>query len=422
VNLDFVDYLTILGAVFLAWLVLVLLFAPHIPYRVEAPIDLSGDHFVRMLECTCQSAFLQGNKIDVLTNGPAFYPAMLAAIRAAEETVNLEVYMFRLGDTAEQVIEALSERARAGVKVTVVMDAIGSFRHYRSIARRLRLCGCRVERYQRMTWYRLARLNNRTHRELLVVDGRVAFVGGAGVADWWAKPLKGKPIWRDTAARIEGPIVSYIQGIAAENWLECCGEILTSEATYKPLSKVGSSGAFAIKSSPADRATISRVLFQTLIEASGRTVKIHTPYFLPDKPFRHALARVVKRGVEITVIVPGSHTDQQFVRLASRRSYGTLLKAGVRVFEYQPGMMHAKTMVVDDLWSVIGSTNLDNRSFEHNDEVNIAIRDKTVAARVTQDFDADLKKCDQVSLKQWKRRTVWEKLIGTLAWILERQQ
>jgi cardiolipin synthase len=273
-----------------------------------------------------------------------------------------------------------------------------------------------------MTWYRLGRLNNRTHRELLVVDGRIAFVGGAGIADWWGKPTRRKPPWRDMMARIEGPIVSDIQGIAAENWLECCGEILTATDTYKPREHVGGSAAFAIKSSPADRATASRVLFQALVEASQRSVCICTPYFLPDKAFRRAIVRTVKRNVRMTVVVPGRHTDQRWVRLASRRMYGQLLRAGVRIFEYDRGMTHVKTLIVDDLWTVIGTTNLDNRSFEHNDEMNVAIRDVAIASRVFQDVDRDLSRSREVTLDEWRRRPVWEKLIGTVAWVLERQQ
>jgi cardiolipin synthase len=416
------DYLTLLGAAFIAWFFLVTIFTPHIPYKVGGPIDLAGDSFIRMIEATCQSTYTRGNRIEILTDGPAFYPAMIEAIRAARETVNMEVYMFKRGEVADRFIDALVDRAKHGVRVTVVMDAVGSFGDYRHIAGRLRPSGCRVEAYQRLKWYRLARLNNRTHRELLVIDGEVAFVGGAGVADWWIKPLNGKPIWRDMAARIDGPIVTAIQGVAAENWLECCGEILTGEQIYKAVPSAGASGALTVKSSPADRATVSRILFQTLIEGARSSVRINTPYFLPDKAFRRALRRVLARGVEVTVIVPGRHTDQRFLRLASRRSYGSLLKAGLRIYEYQPGMTHTKTMVVDDLWSVIGSTNLDNRSFEHNDEVNVAIRDEAVAARLTRDFVADLERCRAISFVEWKRRSIVEKLIGTLAWLLERQQ
>jgi cardiolipin synthase len=302
------------------------------------------------------------------------------------------------------------------------MDAIGSFGAFHASARPLREAGCRVEPYHRLSWYSLARLNNRTHRELLVVDGQIAFVGGAGIADWWWIPIKGKPMWRDMMARIEGPVVSDIQGVVAENWLECCGEILTGPLTYKPHVPAGRSPAFAIKSSPSDRATASRVLFQTLVETATTRVRIATPYFLPDRAFRHAFQRTATRGVDIDVVVPGRRTDQRWVRLASRRMYGRLLRAGIRIFEYEPGMTHVKALLVDDLWAVIGTTNLDNRSFEHNDEVNVAIRDESVAARINCDFEHDLATCRELTLENWERRPVWEKLIGTVAWILERQQ
>jgi cardiolipin synthase len=415
-------YLTIIGGAFVAWLILVVLFTPGIPYHIQAAVDPRSDHFIRVLESNAHSALKQGNKVEILTNGSSFYPSMLEAIRGARETVNMECYIFKTGAIGDAFIDALSARARAGVRVTIVMDAIGSFGAFHRSAKPLREAGCRVEPYQRMRWYSLARLNNRTHRELLVVDGRVAFAGGAGVADWWAKPHRGKPMWRDTMARIEGPIVADIQGVIAENWLECCGEILTGPEAYKPPASAGSSAALAIKSSPSDRATAGRVLYQTLIEASTRRVLIATPYFLPDRAFRRAIVRTARRSVDVVVIVPGGHTDQRWVRLASRRLYGQLLEAGVRIFEFEAGMTHAKALIVDDLWAVVGTTNVDNRSFEHNDEVNVAIRDEAVAARLTRDFDADRAQSREVLFDAWRQRPVWEKLIGTVAWILERQQ
>jgi cardiolipin synthase A/B len=415
-------YLTIIGGGFIAWLILVMLFTPGIAYHIEAPVDPRSDYFIHVLESTCNTTLERGNEIDVLTNGTVFYPAMLDAIRQARETVNMECYIFRPDAIGDQFVAALAERARAGVRVTIVLDAVGSFGAIRRAAAPLRQAGCRVEPYQRMRWYSLARLNNRTHRELLVVDGRVAFVGGAGVADWWATSHRGKPMWRDTMARIEGPVVSDIQGVLAENWLECCGEILTGPETYKPDAQAGPSAAFAIKSSPSDRATASRVLYQTLVEVSTRRVLISTPYFLPDRAFRRAIRRVAARGVEILVIVPGTRTDQHWVRLASRRMYGQLLEGGVRIFEFGGGMTHVKALLVDGLWAVIGTTNVDNRSFEHNDEVNLAIRDEAVTARLARDFNDDLAHSHEISLDAWRRRPVWEKLIGTVAWILERQQ
>jgi cardiolipin synthase A/B len=415
-------WLTVIGGAFLSWFILALLFTPHIPYHIEADGDAGSDHFVHVLESTCQTHLEPGNRVEICTNGDQFYPAMLAAIANARETVTMECYIFKKGEIGSRFIAALAERAKAGVRVTLVMDAIGSFGAIRKAAKPLREAGCRVASYQGFSWYRLGRLNNRTHRELLVVDGTVAFAGGAGVADWWAKPLHGKPMWRDMMARIEGPVVSDIQGVLAENWLECCGEIMTGPETYKPHTPAGSVAGFAIKSSPSDRSTSSRALFQTLVEAADRSVVIATPYFLPDQAFRRAIRRTSQRGVAFIVIVPGSHTDQRWVRLASRRMYGQLLKTGVRIFEYEGGMTHVKALLVDELWAVIGTTNFDNRSFEHNDEVNVAFRDGATTARIAADLEADLRQCREITAESWQHRPLWEKLIGTVAWILERQQ
>ncbi|HUR34590.1 MAG TPA: phospholipase D-like domain-containing protein [Vicinamibacterales bacterium] len=415
-------YLTIIGGVFICWLVLVALFTPHIPYHIERELDAASDHFIRVLESTCMVTLASGNRIEILTNGDRFYPAMLEAIRSARETINMECYIFKKGHIGDQFVAALAERAQAGVRVTLVMDAIGSFGAFRKSAGPLRKAGCRVEPYQRITWYRLSRLNNRTHRELLVVDGHVAFIGGAGVADWWAEPTKGKPQWRDMMARVEGPVVSQIQGVAAENWVECCGEILTAADTYKVHPKTDGVSAFTLKSSPADRATGSRVLFQALVESAQSRLQISTPYFLPDKALREALIRTARRGVNISVVVPGAGTDQRWVRLASRRMFGQLLEAGIRIHEYEPGMLHVKMLIVDGLWSAIGTTNLDNRSFEHNDEVNLTVRDEAIAARLAADNDADIARSREITLDSWRRRPVMEKLVGSVAWVLERQQ
>ncbi len=271
-------------------------------------------------------------------------------------------------------------------------------------------------------WYRLHRLNNRTHRELMVVDGLVAFTGGAGIADWWLRPTRGKPEWRDTMARIEGPIVGALQGVFAENWLECCGEVLTSPRHWPPLAEAGPVDAMLVKSSPSDRATVSRVMFQSLIEGAVAGIDISTPYFLPDEALRLALVRAAQRGVRVRVVVPGPHTDQRLVRLASRRKFGTLLASGVRIFEYRPAMTHVKALIVDDAWALLGTTNVDNRSFEHNDEINVAFRGTDVSARLRRDFEADVAASDEITIDGWHSRPLMEKLVGPICWILERQQ
>ncbi|HZB25426.1 MAG TPA: phospholipase D-like domain-containing protein [Vicinamibacterales bacterium] len=416
------DWLAWAGGIFLAWLVLVFLFTPGINYHLSRRTSVHADDFLYTIQSTCQAALHHGNKVEIFTNGPEFYPAMIEAIRAATRSVNLECYIFQPGRVADEFIDALSDRARKGVNVTIVVDAIGSFSLWGRPVQRLRQAGCRIASYQRLHWYRLARINNRTHRELLVVDGRVAFAGGAGIADWWMYPTGRRPPWRDTVARIEGPIVAALQGVSAENWLECCGEILTGPEYFPELDAVGDTTAFVVKSSPSDRATASRVAFQLLMEGADQHVHISTPYFLPDQAFRRALREIAARGVELTVIVPGRATDQRWVRLASRRMWGQLLECGVRIFEYRRTMTHVKVLIVDGLWAVLGTTNIDNRSFEHNDEVNIALRDPAVARRLLEDYQRDLLDSEEITLERWRRRPLWEKIVGPFVWILERQQ
>jgi cardiolipin synthase len=351
---------------------------------------------------------------------------MLQAISKATRSINMELYIFQPGKIADQFVTELSAKARQGIAVTIVVDALGSLSLWGRPVRRLRKAGCRIESYQRLRWYSLARLNNRTHRELLIVDGTMAFVGGAGIADWWAYPsfkrLRWHKPWRDTMARVEGPVVAALMGVAAENWLECCGEILTGPDYFPKLVPAGDTTAFVVKSSPSDRATASRVTFQMLMEAADHSIHISTPYFLPDQALRRALVESACRGVAITVIVPGRKTDQKWVRLASRRMWGQLLEAGVRIFEYGDTMTHMKVLVADELWSVLGTTNIDNRSFEHNDEVNLAMRDRGLAARLLEDYARDLDGSREMTLERWRRRPAWEKFVGPFMWILERQQ
>jgi cardiolipin synthase len=415
--------LTLAGFAGLAWVILVSLFTPAIDYHLRERAAASAPGFVRALCGIGQIAPHPDNQIEVLTNGPTFYPAMLAAIRSAERSICLECYIFHPGRVADAIAEALIDRAEHGVVVSMVADSIGSFPFwYSKVRRRLKRAGVRVHNYQGVRWYSLARLNNRTHRELLIVDGRIAFVGGAGIADWWAYETRKKPHWRDTMVRVHGPVVGAIQGVFAENWVECCSEILDGDAFFPALPAAGPVTAAAIKSSPSDRFTLARVAFQSLIEAAEEDVRINTPYFLPDKAMRRAFMRTARRGVSIHLIVPGPGTDQRWVRLASRRMYGHLLKAGVRIFEYRPAMMHAKILLVDETWALVGTTNMDNRSFEHNDEVNLAMRDPAVLARLGRDFDTDIAACDEVTLARWRARPLWERALNPIVWILERQQ
>jgi cardiolipin synthase A/B len=410
-----------IGVAFVSWLVLVLLFTPRIDYHVTVPLRPDSDEFLRVIQSTCQAAIHHQNKVEILTNGAQFYPAMRDAIEAAQMSINLEAYILQPGEAADTLADAMIERARAGVDVRVVLDSIGSSRLRNTVARRLAAEGCKVTFYQPMTWYRLHRLNNRTHRELLVIDGSVAFTGGAGIADWWYKPTRGRT-WRDTMARVEGPIVAALQGTFAENWLEGCGEILTGPRHWPELRPAGPTEAMLVKSSPSDRATVSRVVFQMLIDGAVTSIDISTPYFLPDRSMRRALVRAARRGVRVRIVVPGAETDQRLVRLASRRMFRELLDGGARIFEYRPSMTHVKALLIDGVWAVVGTTNVDNRSFEHNDEVNVAFRDADVTARLARDFEADVAASDEITIEGWAGRPLFEKIVGPVCWILERQQ
>lgn len=415
-------YLAYFGIAVLIWLVLVLLFSPCIPYHIREPLSLSDPELLRTLEATTQARLFAGNHVEVLVNGERFYPAMEELIRSARTSVNMEVYIWQPGEIASRLEQALVERARAGVAVHLIVDAVGSAGLRRAYSRRMSEAGIKVSRYRRLTWHDFHRVNNRTHREILVVDGHSAIVGGPGVADWWYKPHRKKPAWRDTAFRVRGPVVADLQGTFAENWLECCGEILAGPRYFPEIPPAGASIGLVVKSSPSDRATAGRALFQLLIHSAEKSLQITTPYFLPDAALRKELAAAARRGVAINIVVPGPFTDQRWVRLASRRMYRHLLSAGIKVFEYLPAMLHAKTMIVDGRVAVVGTTNIDNRSFEHNDEVNLLVVDPEVAGVLAAQFAVDLAASEAVTLRRWHGRAWWERALSPVVWLLERQQ
>ncbi len=432
-----IGVLASLAAAVLAALALLVLFEPSLPYRTRAPgVPVGSRAFVNLLTALVNARLFSVEEATVLSRGEAIYRAQLEAIRAAKRAIHLEVYLFLRGRAGDAFLAALEERAKAGVAVRVIVDRIGSLRTPRRYFARLRAAGGRVLWYQPIAWYTLKRFNNRTHRDILVVDGEVGFVGGVGVADFWIdQGVPGRP-WRDTALRVTGDFVKGLQTSFAENWLEASGEILPPESflamdapgedrpeieapgTLRPGEGVG----IVVDSTPlAGRSTRARVLFQVLLASARESIEIASPYFLPDRSLMRELLRAVERGVTVTVLVPGAWNNHPITRLTSRRRYGTLLGGGVRIHEYQPAMMHAKVLVVDGQWSVLGSTNFDSRSFGLNDEVNVAILDPALAARLQADFAEDLAASRAVTLSEWRRRPLLEKLAAPLARVLERQ-
>jgi cardiolipin synthase len=420
--------LFVIGVIVVAWqafLLLMSLFAPSLKYEIESfeapPID--DERFLKTLEALTDAQVNHGSSITVLTNGEKFYEAELEAIRNARRSVNLEAYIFQRGEVTGRFLHALAERARAGVKVNLTIDGIGSFGTRRSYFPELEDAGGRVEFYHPFSWKSVARINNRTHRELLVVDGTIGFIGGAGIADQWLIGRKKHPRWRDTVMKVQGDVVCNLQATFAENWLESYGEVIFGEEYFPLPEECGSSKAMVVNSAPsAGGSTRARILFQALVAAAKKSILINSPYFLPDRSMTKELVRACKRGVDVRVIVPGKKSDHALTRSSSRRLFGGLLKAGARIYEYQPSMIHAKVLIVDGLWSVTGSTNFDNRSFGLNDEVNLAVRDDAIAERLSEDFAADLRASHEVTLAEWQRRPVVERLNEAVGWVLQRQQ
>jgi cardiolipin synthase A/B len=408
-----------------AFLLLMALFEPALRYKIakfEAP-PLDSEAFLKTLEALTDAQINHGSDLTVHTNGENFYEAELQAIRKAEKSINLEAYIFQRGEVTRRFIAALADRARAGVKVNVVLDAIGSFGTGKKYLKELIDAGGRVEFYHPFNWRSVARINNRSHRELLIIDGKTGFIGGAGMADHWLLSQKDRRRWRDTMVQVEGDVVCNLQATFAENWLESHGEIIFGQEYFPFCGGEGPSKSMVINSAPsAGGSTRARILFQAMVSSAQKSIHITTPYFLPDVSLLKALIHAVQRGVKVKMIVPGRKSDHFLTRSSGRRLYGNLLKAGAEIYEYQPGMIHAKILIVDGLWSVVGSTNFDNRSFGLNDEVNLAARDKEFSAWLIQDFAADLAESEQITFKSWQRRSPFVRLTEILGWVVQRQQ
>lgn len=395
-------------------------------YSLSNPEDVrdnGSENFLNVLEALTDAKVNRTGWFEVLTNGPCFYGAALEAMRSAQQSICLEAYIFQRSEIGRLYLEAMTERARNGVQVNVVLDAFGSMGANTAFFKPLLDAGGRVEWYNRPRWYSLTRVDNRTHRELLIVDGRLGFIGGAGVADHWYRGKGKSPRWRDTLVRVEGEAVSNLLATFAENWLTSHGELLVGPRYFPKIECPEGTVAMVVNSTPTPGgSTRARVLFQMLLVSAQRTISITTPYFLPDKGLVRDLCEAIRRGVRVRILVPGRASDHMVTRSTSRGGYGPLLRAGAEVYEYQPAMIHAKVLVVDGLWAVVGSTNFDNRSFGINDEVNLAVRDGALAARLESDMAHDLAESRQVSLREWERRPVTERAPELLGWIFERQQ
>ena len=374
-----------IGAVVLTVILVVLAFnfigaEKKIERRIERLYELSDPRFHQELGVLLGPQFLAGNKLQVLRNGDEIFPAMLAAIRGATQTITFETYIYWSGDIGREFSEALAERARSGVKVHVLLDWVGSAKMDDALLDTMRSAGVQIHKFHPPHWSHLGRLNNRTHRKLLVVDGQLGFTGGVGIAPLWTGAAQDPEHWRDTHFQVEGPVVAQMQAVFLDNWIKVSGEVLHGPAYFPPLAEVGNGLAQMFSSSPSGGSESMQLMYLLAITAASRSIDLSAAYFVPDELATNALVAAMKRGVKLRIIVPGPHIDSQAVRSASRAGWGPLLAAGALIAEYQPTMFHCKVMIVDGMLVSVGSTNFDNRSFRLNDEANLNVLDETFAA------------------------------------------
>jgi cardiolipin synthase len=377
--------------------------------------------FVRSMGSLLGPPIVPGNRVRALCNGDEIFPTMLEAIRAARRTICFETFIYWSGSIGREFAEALSERARAGVRVHVVLDWLGSDRIDESLVEMMTEAGAEVVRYHPLRWYNVGRLNNRTHRKLLIVDGRVGFTGGVGIADEWLGHAQDADHWRDSHFRLEGPAVAQMQAAFMDNWMETCAEVLHGEDYFPPLETAGPHAAQVFRSSADDGSESVRLMYLLSIASAAGSVRIANSYFVPDSLAVRTLVDAQRRGAQVEIIVPGRHIDQKVVRRASRSLWGPLLEAGVAIYEYQPTMYHVKVVVVDETWTSVGSTNFDNRSFRLNDEANLNILDAEFAAAQARIFEEDKARSRRITLEEWRRRPWRERAVERLAGLLRLQ-
>ncbi|HYG55877.1 MAG TPA: cardiolipin synthase [Burkholderiales bacterium] len=391
----------------------------RIDQDVPALYAVADEQFLRNMNVMLGPGVLPGNRIEALLNGDQIFPAMLDAIRAARRSITFETYIYWSGDVGEQFTRALIERAQAGVKVHVLFDAVGSQKIDEQIIRRMKDAGMEVVKYNPLRWYTLARMNNRSHRKILVVDGEVGFTGGVGIADEWSGNAQDENHWRDTHFRLEGPVVAQMQAAFMENWIEVTGQVLHGEAYFPPLRETGRELAQFFISSPGGGGESMQLMYLMSIAAATRTIRLSAAYFVPDDNEVRMLVDAQRRGVKVQIIAPGAITDSPAVRRASRSTWGELLRAGVEIYEYQPTFYHCKVMIVDDLWVSVGSTNFDTRSFSVNDEANLNVYDREFALAQVRIFEEDLRRSRRISLEEWEKRPwtekAWERTMGLLS-------
>lgn len=389
--------------------------------QVEHLYSIHDPQFRREMSVLLGPPILQRNQVTELQNGKEIFPAMLLAIRSAQTSVDFETYIYWSGEIGRAFSDALSERARAGVRVNVIIDWVGSAKMDDSMLDLMEKAGVQVQRYHPLHWYNIGRLNNRTHRKLLIVDGRIGFTGGVGIADQWMGDGGDPDHWRDTHFRIEGPVVAQLQGAFNDNWIKTSGQTLNGENYFPDLSEKGQVDAHLFSASPSGGSESMHLMYLLAIAAAETFIDLEASYFVPDKLLIEALIAARKRNVRVRILVPGPHIDSITVKSASKADWGPLLSAGVEIYVYQPTMLHTKLLVVDEEFVSVGSTNFDMRSIRLNDEASLNIYNQDFATRMTKAFENDLLQAQPYSLHLWLTRPLREKLFEKLLQLVKSQ-
>ncbi|MEO8938567.1 MAG: phospholipase D-like domain-containing protein [Burkholderiaceae bacterium] len=393
----------------------------RVAQRIEHRYAASDPQFQYLMGVLLGPPVVPGNQVGTLINGDQIFSSMLTAIGSAQQSVCFETFIYWSGDIGRAFADALAERARAGVSVLVMLDWIGTSKMDAALLDELREAGAQIERYHKPSWTGLGKLNNRTHRKLLIVDGRIGFTGGVGIADEWTGDAQDPMHWRDTHFRIVGPAVAQMQAVFMDNWIKTSNTVLHDIRYFPRLEDAGPSPAQVFMSSANGGSTSMEVMYLLSIASAARSIRLSSSYFVPNRVAVDAFVAATKRGVKIQIITPGRNIDAGIVRAASRAKWGPLLKAGVEMFEYQPTMFHVKVMVVDELMVSCGSTNFDDRSFRLNAEANLNVYDAEFAALQVRVFDDDLSRSKRIGMAQWKRRPWLERLEGAVAAMMDSQ-
>lgn len=409
----------VIGLTFALILMTILFWSVKRDISMKMRVENAGDlrTLIPSLVSLTQGSLEAGNSVEVTQNGDGFFPPLFRDIASAKESVHVESYIWWEGKLAHEFAALLAKKAREGVEVRVLVDASGG-RAIRKVRESMESAGVKVATFHPIRVSNLGRLNNRDHRKIWIIDGRTAYIGGYGIGDEWTGHAQNRKRWRDTGLRITGPLVNHLQGAFSENWIEETGEIPAGDRYFPKATATGPTTAHVAYTSPTGSVSSVQVLYYLAIKAARREILIQNPYLLPDRQAIAALEEAVDRGVDVRIMVPADDaTDSPIVQHASHHHFGTLLKRGVKLYEYKPTLIHQKIIVIDGLWSCVGSTNFDDRSFQLNDEISVGILDPAIAAQLRAAFADDLRHTQKREFREWQGRSVWHKLLDGFAYL-----